>query len=99
MCVRVCVHVCVCTCVCVYVCVYVCVCTCVYVCVYVCVRVCVCYRAVLHHLETGAKVCEADVAVDIQQDIVWFDVPGTQFNTIYRSIHHRAINYTHVLLI
>jgi hypothetical protein len=49
-------------------------CTCVHMCVFL--SVCVCYRAVLHHLETGAKVCKADVAVDIQQDIVWFDVPG-----------------------
>lgn len=33
------------------------------------------YRAIFHHAETGAKVCQADVSVDVQQDVVWFDVP------------------------
>ena len=43
----------------------------------VCVCVCVCYRAILHHAETGPKVSEADVTINIQQDVVWFNVSVT----------------------
>lgn len=39
---------------------------------------CLCYRAVLHHAQTGSEVSEADVTVHIQQDVVRFDVSVTQ---------------------
>lgn len=33
------------------------------------------HRAVLHQLQAGAEVGQADVAVHVQQDVVWLDVP------------------------
>lgn len=33
------------------------------------------YCSVLHKFETGAKVCQANVAVHVQQDVVRLDVP------------------------
>ena len=34
------------------------------------------HRAILHHLQTGAKVSQADVAVHVQQHVVWLDISG-----------------------
>lgn len=36
------------------------------------------YCSVRREFQTGAKVCQADVAVHVQQDVVRLDVPGSK---------------------
>lgn len=36
------------------------------------------YRAVLHHTQTRSKVGEADVTINVQKNVVWFNVSVAQ---------------------
>lgn len=58
---------------------------------------CSCYRAILHHPQTGSEVSQADVTIDVQQDVVWLNVSVTQRHIQVSAVINSNLNIMHLI--